>query len=79
MKRGEVISEKLDVKTINVPFTTEMLVSVSLNELKSGLRTSKFTAVLDTKDNKYKLDVSYFLFFNYFTKKINYNLCLIIL
>jgi len=67
MKRGEVISEKLDIKTVNVPFTTEMVVSVTLNELKSGLKASKFTAVLDTKDNKYKLDVSsYFWFFNYY-------------
>lgn len=35
-----------------------MVVSVTLNELQSGLKASKFTAVLDTKDNKYKLDVS---------------------
>uniref|UniRef100_A0A2S2P0Y1 Integrator complex subunit 9 n=2 Tax=Schizaphis graminum TaxID=13262 RepID=A0A2S2P0Y1_SCHGA len=57
IKRGEVISEKLDIKTVNVPFTTEMVVSVTLNELQSGLKASKFTAVLDTKDNKYKLDI----------------------
>lgn len=60
IKRGEVISEKLDIKTVNVPFTTEMVVSVTLNELQPGLKASKFTAVLDTKDNKYKLDVSFF-------------------
>lgn len=36
-----------------------MVVSVTLNELHSGLKASKFTAVLDTKDNKYKLDVSF--------------------
>lgn len=43
-----------------------MVVSVTLNELQSGLKASKFTAVLDTKDNKYKLDVSYFIIFNYY-------------
>lgn len=48
-----------------MPFTTEMVVSVTLNELQSGLKASKFTAVLDTKDNKYKLDVS-FIIFNYY-------------
>lgn len=41
-----------------------MVVSVTLNELQTGLKASKFTAVLDTKDNKYKLDVSFI--FNYF-------------
>lgn len=38
-----------------------MVVSVTLNELQSGLKASKFTAVLDTKDNKYKLDVSFII------------------
>lgn len=43
-----------------------MVVSVTLSELQSGLKASKFTAVLDTKDNKYKLDVSFIIIFSYY-------------
>lgn len=36
-----------------------MVVNITLNELQSGLKASKFTAILNTKDNKYKLEVSF--------------------
>lgn len=62
IKRGEVISEKFDIQTLSVPLTTEMLMSITLKQIKSGMKVSKFTGVLDTKDGNYKLDVSFCYF-----------------
>lgn len=53
-----------------------MVVNITLNELQSGLKASKFTAILNTKDNKYKLEVRFNLFFHYFKVLIKYSLYL---